>query len=57
MEFRASGLKKLTSLHQRTDFQLNKILNGNEQLPDWLTYGRNVLCQKDRTKGNAVDNY
>ena len=50
-------IKKLTKLHERTAFQLNKILNGNQQLPDWLTYGRTVLCQKDRTKGNAVDNY
>ena len=38
-------------------FQLNKILNGNQQLPDWLTYGRTVLCQKDSTKGSAVENY
>ena len=22
-----------------------------------MTYGRTVLCQKDQTKGNAVDNY
>ena len=50
-------IKKLTNLHERTAFQLNKILNGNDQLLDWLTYGRTVLCQKDRTKGNAVDNY
>ena len=49
MEFRVSGLK-LTDLHERTAFQLNKILNGNEQLADWLTYGRTVLCQKDRAK-------
>ena len=43
-------IKKLTNLHERTAFQLNKILNGNEQLADWLTYGRTVLCQKDRSK-------
>ena len=43
-------IKKLTNLHERTAFQLNKILNGNEQLADWLTYGRTVLCKKDRTK-------
>ena len=47
----------MTNLHKRTAFQLNKILNGNQQFPDWLTYERTVLCQKDRTKGNAVDNY
>ena len=38
-------IKKLTNLHEVTTFQLNKI------------YGRTVLCHKDRTKGNAVDNY
>ena len=47
----------MTNLHGRTAFLLNKILNGNEQLADWLTYERTVLCQKDRTKGNAVNNY
>ena len=50
-------IKKLTNLHEGTAFQLNKILNENQQLSDWLTYGRTVLCHKDRTKGNAVDNY
>ena len=50
-------IKKFPCLHERTAFQLNKILNGNEQLPDWLTYRRTVLFQKDQTKGNAVENY
>ena len=49
-------MKKLTNLHEQTVFQLNKILNGYEQLPDWLTYGETILCQKDRTEGNPVDN-
>ena len=40
----------MTNLHERTAFQLNKILNGDEQLPDWLTYGRTVLCQKEEEK-------
>ena len=30
-------IKKLTNLHERTAFPLNKILNVNEQLADWLT--------------------
>ena len=47
----------MTGLHEQTVFQLNKTLNGNEQWLEWLTYGRTVLYQKDRTKGNAVDNY
>ena len=40
-------IKKLTSLHEQTAFQLNELLNGNRQFLDWLTYGRTVLCQKD----------
>ena len=34
-------------MNELTAFQLNKILNGNEQLPKWLIYGQTVLCQKD----------
>ena len=30
---------------------------GTDTLPEWLTHGRTVLCQKDRRKGNAVENY
>ena len=50
-------VKKLTSLHGRIAHQLNEILNGTEQLPEWLTYGRTVLWQKDITKGTTVENY
>ena len=50
-------INKSTSLHEQTAFQLNKVLNGNKQLPDWLTCGRIFLCEKDRTKGNARDNH
>ena len=32
-------IKKLTNLHERTAFQLDKILHRNEQLADWFTYG------------------
>ena len=42
-------INKLTNLHERTAFQLNKIQNVNQQLPDSLTYGRTVLCQKYRS--------
>ena len=44
-------------MNELTAFQLNKILNGNEQLPNWLIYGQTVLYQKDWIKGNAVENY
>ena len=43
-EVQAFWITKFANLCERTAFQLNKILNGNQQLPDWLTYGRTVLC-------------
>ena len=55
--FQGFWIKKFPSLHEETAFQFNKILNGKEQLSDWLTYGRTVLCQKDQAKGDAEDNY
>ena len=50
-------LKNLTSLHQRIVMQLNHVLDGERPLPDWMTFGKTVLCQKDLAKGSAVDNY
>ena len=32
-------------------------MNGVRNLPEWITYGRTVLCLKDPERGNAVDNY
>ena len=37
--------------------QLNHILDRERPLPDWMTFGKTVLCQKDLAKGSAVDNY
>ena len=36
---------------------MNDLLEGTEEIPGWMTYGRTVLCQKDSAKGNAVDNF
>ena len=30
---------------------------GEDDLPEWMTHGRTVLCQKDPQKGNTVVNY
>ena len=30
---------------------------GEDDLPEWMTHGRTVLCQKDPRKGNTADNY
>jgi len=36
---------------------MNDMINNNKDTPDWLTKGRTMLCQKDRQKGDAVDNF
>ena len=50
-------LKKLTTLHERTAKQMDNIINSREDILRWMTLGKTVLCQKDPSKGNAVDNY
>ena len=36
---------------------MNDMINNKKDIPDWLTKGRTVLCQKDLQKGDAVDNF
>ena len=50
-------IKKITSCHQRIAEQLDEILNDKAELPQWMTCGRTVLCLKDPSRGNAVDNF
>ena len=50
-------IKNLSSLHERVSSQMNKTLMGKDDLPEWMTHGRTVLCQKDSQKGNTADNY
>ena len=50
-------IKSMTNLHERIAAQLNKILIGENELPGWMTYGHTILCQKDVSKGNVVENY
>ena len=33
------------------------MINNRVAVPNWMTYGKTYLCQKDQSKGNAVDNY
>ena len=40
-------IKRLDTMHGRIASQLSEILNGSARLPEWITYGRTVLCQKD----------
>ena len=37
--------------------QLNHILDGERPLPDWMNFGKTILCQKDLANSSAVDNY
>ena len=50
-------IKNISSLHERVSSQMNRILMGEDGLPEWMTHGRTVLCQKDPRKGNTADNY
>ena len=50
-------IKKLTSLYERIEFQLNDFITNGKEIPLWTTTGKTALCQKDPAKGNAVDIY
>ncbi|XP_063611810.1 uncharacterized protein LOC134785404 [Penaeus indicus] len=49
-------LKHFTALHERIASQLDGMLTEEEVL-QWTTHGRTVLCQKNPQKGTAVDNH
>ena len=36
---------------------MKNIISNAEDIPQWMTLGKTGLCQKDPSKGNAVDNY
>ena len=50
-------IKNLISMHERIAIQMNEIVCGVRRLPECLTYGGTVLCQKDPIKGGTVDSY
>ena len=50
-------IKDLSSLHECVSSQMNRILMGEDDPPEWMAHDRTVLCQKDRQKGNTADNY
>ena len=50
-------IKNIISLHECVSSQINRILMREDDLPEWMTHGRTVLCQKDPRKGNTADNY
>ena len=49
-------IKNLRGLHEPVSSQMNRILMGEDDLPEWETRGHTMLCQKDPQKGNTADN-
>ena len=49
-------IKNLTNLHSKLAHYLNECLE-TAHTPCWMTTGRTVLIQKDRSKGRAAGNY
>jgi hypothetical protein len=50
-------IKRLSSCHERIAEQLNEIVSGDVELPEWMTCGRTFLCLKDPARGSMVDNF
>ena len=49
--------KKLRALHEHIAKQMVNVISNREDIPKWMTLDKAVLCQKDPSKGNVVDNY
>ena len=47
-------IKNLSSLHKRVSSKMYRILVGEDDLPEWMTHDRTVLCQKGPRKGNKL---
>ena len=50
-------LKNLPVVHERIATQMDGMINNGMDIPKWMTTGKTIFCQKDLSKGNAVDNY
>ena len=50
-------LKNLPVVHERIATQMDEMINNGMDIPKWMTTGKTIFCQKDLSKGNAVDNY
>jgi hypothetical protein len=49
--------KYFSVFHSRLARQFNELLNGEKEIPTWLTNDKTFLCPKDPKKGAAVDNF
>ena len=55
--FQGHWIKNLSSLNERISSKINRILMGEDDMPDWMTHCRTVLCQEDPQKGKTGGNY
>ena len=44
-------------MYERIAKQMDNIISNSEDISKWMTLGQTVFCQRDPSKGNAVDNY
>ena len=44
------------ALHERIETQMDDMINNKMDIPNWMTTGKPILCQKNTGKGNVVDN-
>ena len=47
----------MIALHDRIASEMNDMINNGVAVPNWMTYGKTYLCQKDHSKCNAVNSY
>ena len=44
-------------MYERIAKQMDNIISNSEDISKWMTLGQTVFCQRDPSKGNAIDNY
>ena len=50
-------IKNLSRHTNKFFSQMNRILMGEDDLPEWMTHGRTVLCQENPPNSNTADCY
>ena len=56
-DWKSQGPDGLKTLNERIAKLMENIISNRKSIPKWITLGKMVICQKDPSKGNAVDNY
>ena len=56
-DWKSQGPDGLKTLNEHIAKLMENIISNRKGIPKWITLGKMVICQKDPSKGNAVDNY